>query len=242
MPPMQPETVQRLLALNATFYQAHAASFASTRRRPQPGVEWVLERVDPSACVLDLGCGHGLVAERLAERGHIGRYAGVDSSQHLLELARLNVQQPRFSFDHRDLARPGWAFGLPSPFTVVLIFAVLHHLPGDALRRRVVSDLAGLLSEGGRVEVSVWSFLESERLRRRVLPWDRLGLEAREVDPGDFLLDWRQGEYGMRYVHHFTSDELAALAGGAGLKVSAERYSDGESGRLGLYQTWARAA
>ena len=242
MPPMQPEVVQRLLALNATFYQAHAASFASTRRRPQPGIEWVLERVDPLASVLDLGCGHGLVAERLAQRGHIGRYAGVDSSPPLLQLARLNVHPPNFSFDQRDLAQPGWPIGLPSPFNVVLAFAVLHHLPGEALRQRVVSDLAPLIAEGGRVEVSVWNFLESERLRRRVVPWDRLGVEVRQVEPGDFLLDWRQGGYGLRYVHHFASGELARLARGVGLEVSQERYSDGETGRLGLYQSWTEAA
>jgi SAM-dependent methyltransferase len=242
MPPMQPEVVQRLLALNATFYQAHAASFASTRRRPQPGVESVLAQLDPSASVLDLGCGHGLVAERLAQRGHAGRYAGIDSSPHLLELARLNVRQPRFTFEQRDLAQPGWSIGLPAPFTTLLAFAVLHHLPGEALRQQVVSDLAGLLDVGGRIEVSVWSFLESEKLRRRVLPWDRLGLDEKLVDPGDFLLDWRQGRHGMRYVHHFSPDELAALARDAGLEASAPRYSDGRTGRLGLYQTWRSAA
>jgi SAM-dependent methyltransferase len=241
MPPMQPDVVQQLLALNATFYQAHAASFASTRHRPQPGVESALEQVESSASVLDIGCGHGLVAKRLAQRGHRGRYAGVDASPHLLELARRNVHQPGFAFDQRDLALPGWAVGLAAPFSVVLAFAVLHHLPGDALRQRVVSELAALLDERGRVEVSVWSFLQSDRLRRRVLAWDRVGLAEAQVDPGDFLLDWREGEPGVRYVHHFSSDELAALARGVGLEVSLERSSDGETGRLGLYQTWTRA-
>jgi hypothetical protein len=117
---------------------------------------------------------------------------------------------------------------------------VLHHLPGNALRQRVASDLARLLDDPGRIEVSVWNFLELERLRRRVIPWDRLGLAASEVDPGDYLLDWRQGSGGLRYVHHFVPSELAALAESAGLAASAERYSDGEEGRLGLYQSWAK--
>jgi tRNA (uracil-5-)-methyltransferase TRM9 len=240
MPAMQPEVAQRLLALNATFYQAQAQSFAETRRRPQPGVAAVLKSIDPSASLLDIGCGHGVVAHQLALQGHAGGYTGIDASPHLLELARQAVHQPGFAFCTADLAQPSWSDGLAPAFSMILAFAVLHHLPGEALRRRVVSDLSRLLDEAGKVEVSVWNFLDLDRLRRRVIPWDRLGLAASDVDPGDYLLDWRQGGSGLRYVHHFTPAELAALAESAGLTTSAERYSDGENGRLGLYQSWAK--
>jgi SAM-dependent methyltransferase len=242
MPPMQPEVVQRLLALNATFYQAHAAAFAETRRRAQPGVEAVLGTIDPSARVLDIGCGHGVVARLLAKQAHAGGYTGVDASPRLLDIARQAVQQPGFSFSSGDLAQPGWSVRLSPGFSVILAFAVLHHLPGEALRQRVVSDLSRLLDKSGRVEVSVWNFLESERLRRRVIPWERLGLAESDVDPGDYLLDWRQGGSGLRYVHHFTPTELSALARAADLTASAEHYSDGENGRLGIYQSWTRLA
>jgi tRNA (uracil-5-)-methyltransferase TRM9 len=237
---MQAEVVQRLLALNATFYQAHALSFAETRRRPQPGVAAVLKSIDPSARLLDIGCGHGVVARQLALQGHPGGYTGIDASPQLLKLARQAVAQPGFAFYAADLAQPGWSDGLAPAFSVILGFAVLHHLPGNALRQRVASDLARLLDDAGRVEVSVWNFLELERLRRRVIPWDRLGLAPSEVDPGDYLLDWRQRGSGLRYVHHFLPSELAALAESAGLAASAERYADGETGRLGLYQSWAK--
>jgi len=239
MPPVHPVVVQRLLALNATFYQAHARSFAMTRRRPQPGVEAVLQSIDRSASLLDIGCGHGVVARQLALQGHLGGYIGIDASPDLLELARQAVRQPGFAFASADLAQPGWCDGLTPAVSVIVAFAVLHHLPGEALRQRVVSDLAQLLDTVGKVEVSVWNFLELERLRRRVIPWDRLGLADSDVDAGDCLLDWRQGGRGLRYVHHFTPAELAALAGSAGLATLAQRYSDGENGRLGLYQTWS---
>lgn len=237
---MEPEVIQRLLALNATFYQAHALSFAATRRRTQPGVAAILKTIDPSASVLDVGCGHGVVAQQLALHRHTGGYTGIDASPDLLELARQTVDQPGFTFNSADLGQPGWMDGLAPAFTVILAFAVLHHLPGEALRQQTVSDFARLLAAGGRVEVSVWHFLELERLRRRVVPWDRLGLADRELEAGDYLLDWRQGGSGLRYVHHFTSDELAALARGAGLEVTGSWYSDGENRRLGLYQTWQR--
>ena len=240
MPPMHPDVIQRLLEVNATFYQAQAAGFAQTRRRPQPGVVRVLESLDARARILDVGCGHGVVAGFLERRGHAGGYTGIDSSQALLDQARHAVHAPEFVFEHIDLAMPGWRDRISPGYSVILAFAVLHHLPSEALRRQVVVDLAWLLSADGRMEVSVWDFLGLERLRRRQIAWERIGLAATDVDPGDYLLDWRHGGHGLRYVHHFTPAELTALANSAGLRATDVRSSDGENGRLGMYQSWLR--
>ncbi|MFN8461172.1 MAG: hypothetical protein U0X93_05310 [Anaerolineales bacterium] len=64
------------------------------------------------------------------------------------------------------------------------------------------------------------------------------GVEASEVDEGDYLLDWRSGGEGLRYVHHFTEAELGKLASASGFRVVESFSSDGETGNLGLYQVW----
>ncbi|MFN8427257.1 MAG: hypothetical protein U0X87_13510 [Anaerolineales bacterium] len=46
------------------------------------------------------------------------------------------------------------------------------------------------------------------------------GVEASEVDEGDYLLDWRSGGEGLRYVHHFTEAELGKLASASGSESS----------------------
>jgi hypothetical protein len=71
-----------------------------------------------------------------------------------------------------------------------------------------------------------------------VHPWNTIGLSESDVDPGDYLLDWRQGGQGVRYVHHFSQAELEELAEAAGYEVIESYLSDGENGRLGLYQVW----
>jgi hypothetical protein len=63
-------------------------------------------------------------------------------------------------------------------------------------------------------------------------------LNEADLDPNDFLLDWRSGGRGMRYVHHFDEVELEALAAAAGFRVRNAFLSDGENGQLGLYQIW----
>jgi hypothetical protein len=61
---------------------------------------------------------------------------------------------------------------------------------------------------------------------------------VKEVDPNDYLLDWRSGGEGLRYVHHFDEKELEELAAASNFQVSDTFYSDGEGGKLGLYQVW----
>ena len=95
-----------------------------------------------------------------------------------------------------------------------------------------------LLAPGGKFVHSEWQFLNSEKLTARIQPWERVNLTAADVDPGDTLLDWRSDGNGLRYVHHFSAQELLTLAAESGFRVVESFLSDGANGRLGLYQTW----
>ena len=95
------------------------------------------------------------------------------------------------------------------------------------------------LAAGGRVYLSVWQFIRSERLRKKILPWESVGIRADQVDRGDYLLDWRRGGVGTRYVHLYDPQELQRLAELSGFEVIDAFDSDGEGGNLGLYQVWS---
>ena len=236
---MRPAVRDELLRINRAFYQSLAVPFAETRRRPQPGVQRLLGRIDRAASVLDVGCGHGLAAEQLGRLGFAGSYHGIDSSEPLVGLARQRVTADWATFALGDVSLSGWRQTAPgATFDWVLAFAVLHHLPQAALRLQITEGLRSVLATEGRVAVSVWDFAGSERFRRRLVAWEEVGLTSADVEPGDTLLDWRHAGRGLRYVHHFSSQELAALAQGAGFTVEEEFSSDGEGGRLGLYQVW----
>lgn len=239
---MDAQTQARLLDLNRQFYQTFGAAFAEKRGRLQPGVARLLPRIPPMARVLDLGCGHGMVLRALAERGFRGRYVGLDFSPALLDLARRHAPPgPESHWLQADLAAPDWADRVPpGPYDFVLAFAVLHHLPGADLREEVIRQVAALLRPGGQFWHAHWQFLNSPRLRQRIQPWETLGLRPNQVEPGDYLLDWRHGGRGLRYVHHFSSDELHALAQRTGFRVRETFLSDGEGGQLGLYHLWEK--
>lgn len=235
---MNPTTISHLLELNRQFYQTFALPFSSTRLRLQPGVRRILDSISPSANILDLGCGNGEFARQLAERQHKGTYTGLDFSAALL--AQVGQGLPsNFHFLQADLSSEDWDAPLVSKqVDLAVAFAVLHHLPGDELRLQVLRKVRILLSSGGRFIHSEWQFLNSPRLKGRIQPWDSLGLSTADVDPGDYLLDWRQGGTGLRYVHHFSENELKQLAARAGFTIVESFLCDGENSRLGLYQTW----
>ena len=118
------------------------------------------------------------------------------------------------------------------------VLHTMHHIPSLARRLSVIRNIRDLIQAGGRFYLSNWQFLNSERLVKRILPWDRIGLEPEAVDPGDYLLDWRRGGSGTRYVHHFSPAELSDLATESGFIIRESFYSDGKGGDLSLYQAW----
>lgn len=240
---MNADISQRLIDLNRQFYQTFAQPFSITRQRLQPGVRRLLEKIPVETSLLDLGCGNGELFRALASRGQQGVYVGLDFSAGLLQAAKERTEPsestPVARFIQTDLTRPDWDSELPiKRFEAVVAFAVLHHLPGMEMRLHVLHQLKKLLAPSDCLYLSNWQFLNSARLRARIQPWETIGMTQDQVDVGDYLLDWRQGGYGLRYVHHFNEAELTDLAWTSGFHIRETFYSDGEGGRLSIYQIW----
>ncbi len=263
---MKPEVTRQLLELNASFYQTFASEFSSTRQRLQPGVtrlvnQFFLAREDtgktpsgstqetrPSGSILDLGCGNGGLFLHLAGLGFTGSYIGLDFSPDLLAIAQrrqagLSQSNAKARFQFANLANINLEPIVQGEFfDFILAFATLHHLPGVETRLGLLRQVRGCLAPGGRFIHSEWQFQRSPRWIKRILPWERVGLAAEDLEPGDYLLDWQAtGENeapGLRYVHHFSEDELAELAQAAGFRPVESFYSDGREGDLSLYQVW----
>jgi len=230
-------TRDHLLEINRDFYRIFAPDFSSTRQRLQPGVNNLIIRIASYHSILDLGCGNGELYRALFRKGYRGIYAGIDFSSGLLNAAP--GEHNGAQFFKLDLSNPEWNIPLQQyRYQLVTAFSVLHHLPGEALRVNVLLQAARLLEPNGMMMLSVWQFLNSEKLRTRILDWDVVGISTAQVDPDDYLLDWRKGGTGLRYVHHFTQSELVELAEITGFRVLETFLSDGENRQLGLYQIW----
>lgn len=233
-------TAQRLIELNHQFYQKFADAFSETRRRLQPGVVRILDQLKPNIRILDIGCGNGELARELAQREMKCSYLGTDFSAKLLAHAREHTPDSiPATFIELDLTRDNWKDKLPpQPFDTIFAFAALHHIPSRSLRVKVLKNIRLRIEPQGTFYLSNWQFLNSPKLKKRIQAWEKVGLTKEDVDPGDYLMDWRRGGYGFRYVHHFSPQELEELAQTTSFQVKDDFYSDGKGGDLGYYQIW----
>ena len=241
---MDSSTAAHLIEINRDFYTRFGDSFSATRHRLQPGVRRVLARLNGDESILDLGCGNGELARELAKRGQRGPYLGLDFSLPLLREAESLPEDFPARFLQADLTQLT-AFRdqllTEGRWSLITAFAVLHHIPSTELRLNILRTVRQLLKEDGIFLHSNWQFLNSEKLKARIQPWEAVSLSGSEVDAGDTLLDWRSGGKGLRYVHHFNEEELGTLAEASRFRIVETFTSDGDTGNLGLYQIWKPA-
>lgn len=230
---MREETVALLTALNRKFYDGFAETFAASRGKSEPGLERILQDIQPGSRVLDLGCGQGRIASLLPTGC---AYVGLDFSHEMLCQARQRtVADVDAQFVMADLLDNNWTASVSGDFTWIVLRAVLHHIPGEENRQKLLNQAASLLTATGRLVLANWQFMEVPRLRQRILDWDAVNLTAADVEPGDYLLDWRRDGYGLRYVHWVDETETLALAVAAGLQVETLFRADGHQNHLTLY-------
>lgn len=245
---MDKDILRILSNLNRQFYDEFASSFSATRSQPQAGVRRVADMLPQDINILDLGCGNGQFMKYLQSHGFSGRYTGIDASASLLrDAGRLFMpeQAMHARFLHADLSQAGWSEGFGEQrFEVVTAFAALHHIPGAEQRKTLILEIKKAMKPGGLFIFSVWQFHNSPKLMRRVLPWQSIGLEDDNLEPGDTLLDWRAesqtGQVGLRYVHLFNETELELMRQDCGFSLAQSFYSDGKQGNLALYQVWEK--
>ncbi len=191
--------------------------------------------------VLDVGCGNGrfgvFLAERLAKTGHALslQYHGLDTDAGLLDRAREALGRTghalSLQLDQRDIiAQPPDS----GQYDLVVLFGVLHHVPGSETRRALLRTLAERVAPGGLLAFACWRFMDYSRFRDRIVPWpDDL---AGAVEDGDHLLDWRRGEASvLRYCHSVDDTEHAALVSATGLAEIDTYRADGRSGDMNRY-------
>jgi len=229
---MLSETAHHLLKVNREFYRNFSAPFAETRHKPQPGF-YTLQKFLPKDKnhLLDIGCGEGRFGRFLADQDALASYTGIDFTGELIRYAKAELEGQFFI---RDFYQNGWQAGLDT-FDTVACLAALQHIPSVQRRGELLSEMSELVKPEGRLFLSLWQFLDSKRQRRKIIPWEQIGLSTRDVEPGDYLISWEKGGHGYRYVSYIDDASLDSLAKRAGLTIEFTFRSDGREGDLNLY-------
>jgi len=149
--------------------------------------------------VVDVGCGGGILAEAMAQRG--ARVTGIDLSAKPLRVAQLHALESGVMVDYRETDAEALAAEMPASFEVVTCMEMLEHVPEPASTVQACSSLA---RAGG------WVFFST--INR---------------NPKSFLFAIVGAEYVLRLLPRGTHEyaklirpsELAGMARRAGLEV-----------------------
>tara|TARA_R110000787_G_scaffold19297_15_gene58111 strand:+ start:18318 stop:19052 length:735 start_codon:yes stop_codon:yes gene_type:complete len=94
--------------------------------------------------LLDVGCGGGILAEAMAQRG--ASVTGIDMGQTPLEIARLHCIESGLSIDYQLTTAEQYAAERPASYEVVTCLEMLEHVPDPA---SVINACATLVKPGG---------------------------------------------------------------------------------------------
>ncbi|WP_340688068.1 class I SAM-dependent methyltransferase [Amycolatopsis coloradensis] len=174
--------------------------------------------------VLDLGCGPGSLATRLAGRLPRARVIGVDNDPFLLALARATrPRQADIEYLQADLAESGWLKW--GPVDAAVSTTALHWLRPERLAD-VYRDLAGALREGGALvngdhlydeQPGIRDLAEVVKNRRAV----RAGVGANE----EWKAWWEAVAADPALRGRFTADELRGISTGYGNRLSPQEHT-----------------
>jgi SAM-dependent methyltransferase len=164
---------------NSAVLGEHTSNTADTRSQADVDLIVALLGLDSGTSVLDVGCGHGRIARRLAARG--ARVTGVDTSTPFLERARSDAAsagvEVTFHFgDMRDLTAHA------GRFDAVISWATAYGYFDDPTNRAVLGPMRGALVNGGRLVMDLNNI--TSRLRDF-----RPSRVAAQQGPHDLLVD-----------------------------------------------------
>lgn len=183
---------------------------------------WVYDNVREGSCVLDLGCGAGLLA--LLKRKRVS-LAGVDLSADCAQAARRNGYDATC---RAELQRLPFA---DASFDYVVSLDVLGHVPSEE-KDAALSEIARVLRPDGvtlhgvecidRRAQKSYEEMSAEELRRFVEIDGHVGLEEEEEHAARFRRFFEHVEWRARYTLCLTSEEFIKQSEAYGLPFESD--------------------
>ncbi|MEI6728814.1 MAG: class I SAM-dependent methyltransferase [bacterium] len=257
---MNSQTANKLNQINQNFYQKIAAEFDSSRHYHWPGWEVLWDKISKEKLpsikaesnaaelkILDLGCGNArfydFVEQKLPDKNF--KYYGLDFSSSLLEIAKNNHSQANFHILEADIFDDNWLSKInANQFDLIVLFGVMHHISSPEKRQQLFQSINNLLSNTGKFVYTTWQFLSSPRLASKVVDattiegqsiFNELSLKSKDLNQGDYILDWNKGQKAYRYGHIYTQEEIQDLTKNANLNILETFTADGKEGNVNQY-------
>lgn len=150
--------------------------------------------------LLDVGCGNGRLFDFLDHK--IIDYTGADNNSALLRIAKKN--NPKARFKKADMLSLGYK---SNQFDSVWCIAALHHLPTQALQKKVLVNIKKILKKGGTLMITVWNL------------WQPKYKKLIDIKTHHSYIPWGNPVKAERFYYAFTIHEFEKLLKEAGFST-----------------------
>ncbi len=163
-------------------------------------------RIKPDRYIIDLGAGTGRYSLVLA-RSH--RVLAVDVAYNMCKVTLRKAKRRKLDANLDVVVADILSLPLRDNIAKgILLIAVLHHIPYNIFRRKVLEDVVRVGVKGGIVVITVWSRYQPRHIVRVISTY----LTGRALEIGDAYVKWRHmGRTLKRYYHLFSKGELRRL-------------------------------
>lgn len=246
---MNIKTIDALNNLNELFYQTVGNEFDRTRQQFWEGWDNLLPHIqnfsnDKQIKVLDLACGNSRFGRFLDEKLNNQKisYVGIEREDQLLDLAQKALEPTKLKYTLQKvdivarLLDNTLEQDLDNDYDIIVVFGLLHHIPSENLRQKLISILSSKLQKGGLFIISSWQFAKLPRFSERFIDPKVIHIDQTDLEKNDHILDWHRGHVAYRYCHHADENELQQLIINThNLKIIDSFYADGKTHQLNCY-------
>lgn len=222
---MNKNAQEKLLKIVRQNYTEIVHEFNETRKK-RLSASWeevikFAKTVPDGATVLDLGCGNGRLLQAFSGRDI--NYLGIDFIPEIINYAKADHgANKKVKFIVGDILELDKIRELAGQeFNYIFSVAVLHHVPGEELRLKFLTDAKKYLKPEAKVFLTNWNFWPQKKFWPYLIDnWIKKLASQYEYDFGDILFPWKGvNTVSLRYYHAFTKCELKKIAKKSGLRV-----------------------